>query len=364
MKKSRGASLFQYVLIVFIIVALLYPVYLLFGQNIVRHLANFMGVVGDINDNTRLNLMDNESRLVVTGGISVGDLDGTPDNPVKKCVDNVCAIDFGTFVLNGMPDNINEIIETSGGSAGTVELSDLLLQLADQLDNPGTPADEGKDFRDLSNLGHLVARMQEFVEDEATRCLGASDSKACFGERYTLSYTNSNPVPLSIVNIDPELSAVIPDFLPSNDYQYSDTEYFTYITLARKQQIESPAYFNSNKAENPAMAIIDKFDKIMADPGVPDNIKYVTEQIYRNLGGISEQLLINQESVVAHTPNSYYYIDPITGGDLDFIDYDFAGSDVNNVIHLQSSAASDIDSAIICATGLDKDTGKNCYDAN
>lgn len=357
MNKNSGASLFEYIVILSIIAVSLVPIYFLFGKNIVNHLTSLFYSAETINNNMNQNIMDNESRLIVSGNVAPGNLNGTADNPVKKCVDNTCSIDFGTYVLNGIPDNFNEIIETSGASGGTEELIGLLKQLAEQLDDPATPLDEGKDYRDMANLGHLIARMQESFETAATNCSTDSDPNTCY--RNNTNWASNLPS----FPIDSGLSTVIPNFTSSENYTYWDAENFTSIAQAKQMQVQYLTSFNNDKNRNPAFALVDKFDKIMNDGSVPDNLKYITEQIYRNLASISEQQLINRENVVFHTPNFNNRIDPVTGDNLDSISFDGSGN-LNDILHLQSSAGSDIDSAIVCATGVNKDTGQNCHNNN
>lgn len=90
MKRNKGASRTEYAIILAIIIMCLVPVYLFFGQNIVNHLTAIFYNTKEINDNVNLNLLDNESRSIVTGSILAGDFNGTPDNPIKKCVKCNC----------------------------------------------------------------------------------------------------------------------------------------------------------------------------------------------------------------------------------------------------------------------------------
>lgn len=160
-----------------------------------------------------------------------------------------------------------------------------------------------------------------------------------------------------------ELSTVIPNFTDSQNYTFGNVEQFTFISYAKQLKEQGSTYYSSNIEENPAFALVDKFDKIKENTTIPENVRNITEQIYRNLASISEQLLINSENVLVHTPNTNYYIDPVTGLDQGPTNYTFIGQ-LDQIVHLQSSAGSDIDSAIICATGVNQDTGQNCHNNN
>jgi hypothetical protein len=95
--------------------------------------------------------------------VQAGSLGGTPTKPQLNCGPSECSIDYGDFVLNGLPANYSQIVETVGASGGTEALVtqlDLILQQARDNDLPV----DIKLLQELANLGHNVARQQEVAE--------------------------------------------------------------------------------------------------------------------------------------------------------------------------------------------------------
>lgn len=160
MKKSKGASLFQYVIILALIGLLLVPIYFLHGQTIVNHLKSFLDVLTGVNTSLFENT-DPGKKSILAETVKAGELGGTPSNPVMDCAGGVCAIDYGSLILNGVPADFGEIIETAGTAGGTEEIIALLEQIADQkAKDPETTEQE------LTDLRNLIARGKEIVEIE------------------------------------------------------------------------------------------------------------------------------------------------------------------------------------------------------
>ena len=109
-KKScyRGNSLTQYAIIIALIALLLVPVFLILGQNIVNYFAGLDKGLGERkNDHTTVS---NDQLPANMTNMAGGSLGGTPDKPVEKCQDNECVIDFGEFVLSGVPENFSDYV--------------------------------------------------------------------------------------------------------------------------------------------------------------------------------------------------------------------------------------------------------------
>ncbi|MEW5818693.1 MAG: hypothetical protein AB1782_00755 [Cyanobacteriota bacterium] len=160
MRHINGASIAQYAIIIALIALAVFPIYFIHGQNIVDHLKNFYNVVTDVQDNVDINT--NPVKVsILNESVSAGGLGGTPENPVMDCAKKTCAIDYGSIILNGVPANFNEIVETSGTSGGTEEILALLEQVAVQKEqDPETTPQE------LTDLKNLISRGREIVEIE------------------------------------------------------------------------------------------------------------------------------------------------------------------------------------------------------
>lgn len=372
-KKECGASLAQYVIIITLIALALVPIYFTFGQQIVRGFTNFYNGVLSINNTLQANSPENLP-AIKDGVVKGGQLGGTPDNPKKTCVSGVCAIDYGDFVLNGIPDNFTSFVESNGTAGGTDKLVALLNQLADQADDPATPADEGQSIRDLANLSHIIARIDEQTETIANNCKSNADPSNCF-----FSYVNANKITVS--DLPADTATILPGFTGNNINLYGDGFYNqTSISVAKAlKEGHTPNwgsfdanYFNDNKTKFPSLAAVEKFDSIQGDPKISANIKNATEQIYRSISGISDNLSVNVSKLFTYADlvtttqvNAWPYsssFDPVTGSQLsDFNLTGYENSKINDVLHPKSSTNTDIDSAIMCATGKDADTGQNCY---
>lgn len=70
----------------------------------------------------------------------VGPLGGTTSVPVKACKDGKCDIDFGSYVLSGVPETMPSVEETAGtfGERATRDYASVLESLADSIsaENP------------------------------------------------------------------------------------------------------------------------------------------------------------------------------------------------------------------------------------
>lgn len=349
-KKNSGVSLFQYIIIISLIGLGVFIAYSTMGDLIKNIFSSYNSGYDSMNKSITNNLPPEPP-------ITPGSLGGTAALPVKKCDAQGCDIDFGDFVLNGIPEDFGTFINSSGAAGGTEQLSDLLEQLATQMDDPATSEDEGISFREMANLGHLIGGIQKTFETNAESCVSDANPAGCYFNKTSYSVNLPN------IPFDSGLSTVIPGFTSSQNYSFYDGEILTSISMGRQAKVQNGAWFNTEKASNPAFALVDKFDQIMNDPNVSANQKAVTEQIYRSLANISEEQLINRENVIGHTPNFNYRIDSMSGADLQSINYSYAGA-LNDITHLQASSTTNVGSAIVCATGSNSDTGQNCYNNN
>lgn len=105
---------------------------------------------------------------IAKGAIEAGQLNGTADQPANQCSGGVCAIDYGSVVLNGIPEDYNHFVETSGTSAGTDKVSSLIDQIVKQSDQLDPPIDPEL-LRNLANLGHQLSSSQKDTETIISR---------------------------------------------------------------------------------------------------------------------------------------------------------------------------------------------------
>lgn len=86
----------------------------------------------------------------------------SPSNPKITCSGNSCTLDFGDYVIEGIPGDFSDYIQSSGTSGGTDYLATILEQVADQ-----APVDqETKNLiRQLSTHGHGIAIVEYNLDD-------------------------------------------------------------------------------------------------------------------------------------------------------------------------------------------------------
>lgn len=161
-----GASLFQYAIVIVLVVLAATPAYLLLGDQVNTQLLSFSDTMGETSIQAKINRT--EPGDVVNGNIEAGQFGGSSTNPVKYCVGDDCAIDFGKdsqIVLNNVPANYGEIVETTG-SAGTEQVLELVSQVAQQIEEKelATPEQVAK-INNLLRLGNDIAMIEKVVEE-------------------------------------------------------------------------------------------------------------------------------------------------------------------------------------------------------
>lgn len=106
-----------------------------------------------------------------------GDLGGSQNDPQIRCQNNLCTIDFGDYILTGIPENFRDYFESSASSGGTDLLADLLKQIAD---NANVDEATKKLLQDLANNGHGLAGIERDLETFSRNCAStAGYGSAC-----------------------------------------------------------------------------------------------------------------------------------------------------------------------------------------
>lgn len=67
-----------------------------------------------------------------------GSLGGTPKAPVQVCDSGNCTIDFGSYILQGVPEKLQDYTFANGASGGMDKMVNLMMQIADQLEKTET----------------------------------------------------------------------------------------------------------------------------------------------------------------------------------------------------------------------------------
>lgn len=163
MRNNSGSVLSQYAIIIALIGAVLIVAFLSIGGTITSSFTNFYNLLRANNTQTiqtadnntpmasskmiPVNISSNKTIAPVFNtsssmGLSSSIISGTASNnpvqlnsePQLNCSGSVCSIDYGDFVINGIPSNFKDYIEIQGTSGGEEKIAALMIELYNQLD--------------------------------------------------------------------------------------------------------------------------------------------------------------------------------------------------------------------------------------
>ncbi|MEW5822614.1 MAG: hypothetical protein AB1782_20645 [Cyanobacteriota bacterium] len=351
MKLNRGASLAQYAIIIALVALFAIPVYFFLGQNIVDFFTNFSTMFGNINVNMSENIAE-------TNKIDPGELGGTSSEPQTQCNNGECSIDFGEFILNGIPENFGELVQTGGNSGGIDELASLLDQIADFLEEEGD-VDGSVDFKDLANLAHTQAMFKEQLENMADLCVNNmpsqyASSQQCFKDQWLL-----------MGNLDissPPAGDLLPDLGQTGQLAGYGINENTRLDLAMYQKINDPNTFDALKNKFPPYKMVEIYDKIMKDNSYDvsyaDTIKNITKKLFLNINDLAFNSSAISKYVGNIPPEHIVKYDIETGAEIGAI-YNQAFT-VEDILKPDTSLNTNINAALICVTGDNYDNGDEC----
>lgn len=340
MRKYKGSALLDYVLPLAL-------VGIVVGLGIYYGSSN--GLLGNFIASSTGQKSDTSSGKIVVGekpadpstllsNVSNAGSKGTPDAPTVNCSNGSCIINYGSFVLEGIPADFNEFVQTNGTSGATDKLSSILEQIALQLNNDGYDSDIVNTIMKLANNGHTMASIEKTFEQEFKNC--GTDAQCIYDLMYTTPRTPN--VPLTATT---ELRDVLYHGLT--------------VGGAFADYTEDPVAFQEKLAEGRnTHQFVDNLQKILAEDSLPGEVKGVIRELCWEIGIMGEEFQNNVVIATGYNGNETY--DPITGENLvykapenaDFIQFfhDYKASTITNV-----------NSALICAAGYKDDTGIICH---
>jgi hypothetical protein len=284
-----------------------------------------------------------------------GFLDGTPDAPQKACQDNLCTIDYGTFVLKNVPSNFNDFVQTAGASGGSEMISNLLTQIANQLENEGQLQDSLEVMK-LASLGHNIAAIEKSIETMVNDC---NHDTACVqsylhyyhDENGSIQYINNEPFPRP-EGIDDRFY----DY-PSN-LKYHDAIYLSTIGMMQNNKKEKPSSYTRHLNDGYYSAsYIEQLESITNNSNLSDDMKGVIRELSWDLGIMGEDFQ-NMLSFMTNPSDTQGYFDPLTGEST-------SSTKPENVVdsfqNYNASTVTNFDSALICSAGYNEDTGSFCH---
>ena len=177
-KKLNGNSLSEYILIITVLIISITPIFNEVGKTLHHLYEHYMLGL----EETEQQMSDNiaKSKLethVKTKIIKPGDLGGTFDNPKVQCKNGFCTVDFGDYVLENLPEDFKEYVETSGYSGATNVLATLLDEIADEALTTTTPENADLIIQ-LAQEGHILASFERDLEEGAVSLIEDKSLKA------------------------------------------------------------------------------------------------------------------------------------------------------------------------------------------
>lgn len=349
MKFNKGANIVEYVIPLAIVglVVGLGIFYLFQSGNLSKHII----ATGDMDyDKTSMsatldkNLNPGALPLINING---GDLNGTPNAPVKECKDSFCVIDFGTYALSGVPENFNTFVETSGAAGGTEKMSDLLIQIAQSLQGQETSKNTVKDIMVLATIGHNIASVQRSFEKMLDDC---NWDDACINN---VKNNFDNTIMQKPEGYDERFFK-----FPPNTSLLDITHSIAIGNIKYDLNNNSSILQSNLNKGHIGTTYINTYEKLMSSNELDDQTKGIIQELYWDIGVVSEDISNVMLRTFAKGNMGVITTDPITGikgpSDLPVRPQDFYTS-------YNASKITNFDSALICASGNFQNTGNSCH---
>lgn len=347
---KKGQNLIEFLLVVGLIAIVCIFVLTTFGQNIFTNLSlTSTNVKGFQPFGTDPGYKPN---------VVPGNLGGTYESPKQQVKDGSVDIDYGSYVLSGIPADFSDFVEVNGSSGGTDVFAGLYEQLADQLKEKGD-TDGYSEFMKLAELTRMVADMQKQDEKAAQNCktttgtASGATAHSCFQ-----TYYNTNQPP----ELRDTLNTVLTSY--NTNAKDHDVMVFNNLGVAKHAQISDPSEYETLKTTYPSYALVDTFDSIMANAKYDDELKSITTKIYQNIGDITTNHSVysgNYGFGVWDLPTVNY--DPTTGdanAPIDFGWDTYNTEGLSEIMNPTSSSETNVAAALLCTSSKDYLNGGTC----
>ncbi|MGD9580424.1 MAG: hypothetical protein AB7V50_03565 [Vampirovibrionia bacterium] len=336
MRKQKGSALVDYMIptaVIGLVVGL--SMYTMVDKNT---LINFAAKSLNLTVNTSTGVAKSGKTTLLTQGGSLG---GTMDNPVKICENYECSIDYGEFILTGIPDDFATFVQSSGTSGSTEKLISLIDQIADQLESKGD-TQGANDFRELAALGHFISDIEEVAEQKAQYCGSQADPMSCYVAEL------NTPTDMTLSN---ELNTLLPGYASNPTPTLMELIMSTKIDHGRMNKEYDPSFFDLMNEISPSYGFIDKYDSIMANSNYSDGMKDITKSLYLQINDLSTAMhgILNSAVKNNGAATEFPDYDPLTGNYKGVLTSQL--SDTNSVMEPDTSNITDLDSSLICALG-------------
>jgi len=337
-RTKLGVTLSEYAIIIALISLAIITACLVFRDQILSTLTAYSNQYGNMHTQ-----MSNNTNTIANNTASNNINNTFINNNKVTCENNNCSVDFGDYVINNIPQDLNKLVETSGVSGGMDNLVNLLDQIAQQYETQGK-TEEAKDIKILATTGHNMAVIQKSFEDYVYNvCKG---DETCL-KNHTYQYY---PKPAKFDETYQKF--------PTN-VTYYDAPYLTNIGVG----VEEDDY-----PEDSISVFYNKtLRKIKESGTISDSTKGIIRELTWDIGTISQKWLKPFAYLTTknfENDNYYTTYDPLTG--VDKRNYYDQGSTFTNVFagiknNLKAPELTHIDSGLICAAGSYTDTGTSCH---
>lgn len=344
--KYKGQNLIEFIIILSLVVIGAVLALTLLGGNVNTLFGKITNIdplnINAQNQNFASNNSSNQFSQSEIEKLSAGDLGGTADKPVEKCYNGDCIIDFGEFILKGVPENFDELVQTTGVSGGTDSLISLARQIADQLAMKGLN-NESLEIKKFASLGHNIASLENEYEKMMISCNNDMSCALNFQDQCI-----TKPI-----NFD------------DTYYPYKTSTYYGLMDLVPVGYLKSvekndPNCYNIRVGRNDTAALfVSKYNSLMKDSNITDATKGVLQELYWQVGKLSEDVRAGITSVKYINCYKNAYNDPITGEQI--TNPDLPADPFSIFDGHKPSSLSHVNSALICAAGYNKDTGTKCH---
>lgn len=347
MRKFAGSALVDYLLPT-VIVGLVLGLGL-YGFTNENYLKKFLKASGNMDDTLK------KEELSMGNTVKGGSLGGTPSAPVVKCnFGGTCDIDYGEYILKGVPSDFGGFVEANGTSGGLDKLAATIKQIAQGLKEKDPTSDGYKEYERLANLIHMQGEIFRVIETKAK-----NDGNFATKVDYT-TYMNNQ---VSSLYTPP---AEIAGALPGLDTSITFADFVKFdqtLGDARHTKVINGNTFGGTENTNLSHAIIDQYDQIIADGRFSDSLKALTQELFLNLNDLSAQALYNSEGVGlkfdGYTDYSWSPYDPVDGTPLAM--QTEPCDDLTSFLNPQFSLNGDINGALTCTAGKNITTGRACH---
>lgn len=335
MIRKSGQNMVEVAILMTVVGVVCIAAYTLLGNNLTQL---FQGANNKVSDYNKLSFIGKPGSTpsTPTGTLTTsGQWGGTPSSPITKCVSGSCSIDFGNYILNGVPESLDQIVKSSGSSGANDKMYDLYMQLSNQLAAQGDAAG-AQDFKDMANLAKYMASMQKQVETNVAPCASAPNKTTCY-------QTNISSNDMSIISVPPELTTLVS---PASSWnKYLDTQLLqTVIGNGRTLKAMTEPMYTPSIKEYAGYAFIEKFDKIMNNSSFPSNLKGLAKELYLSVADINEEFYERKSPYNSMPMGGMNEYDPITGAFIQL-------KNINQTDFLNPSlSSSNTSSSLTCAS--------------